>query len=575
MNKRILFVGGDSDERDDVEQALGAMARVWDMDFAPNAAKALELMSKDPFEAVVTGLRLPDVSGADLLNKVGELHPRTLRFIRGSFADQSLIMACVWGIHHFIPEPCSGPELVTILSRGLGVTDWLSNEALKGLLSRLSHFPPLPTLYSEVMKQLESPSASVEAIAGIVGKDLAMTAKLLQMVNSAFFGFQQKITSVHDAITILGMETVKAIVLSIHAFSHYEKTQLGRFSIERLWSHSIAVATEAKRITRAQTGDQAMADEAFTAGLLHDIGKLALAANFSEKFDQVHEHAQAEKVTLPEAEKKLLGATHCEAGAYLLGVWGMPISLIESALFHHQPGTCRHNAFSPLTAVHIANVLSHDQRPDTSGGSSAALDTAYIEALGLDSRMEAWREGAAGTAVKPRPSRAPSTENSPDSFVPPSSPKIEAPRLSLAGERSSGRSGLTKILVPALAVGAVAAGGYLGWMTITKLDSTIAEAKARHGGIPSASPLHSAPAKSGKLGSPSETASHRGSPGPMSMFPDLRLQDVSCDWVNSSATINGRSLHIGDQIDGVVVVEVTPTSVSLRFNEEIRTIHLP
>jgi HD-like signal output (HDOD) protein/ActR/RegA family two-component response regulator len=580
MNKRILFVGSDADEREDVERSLGPMTRIWDMVFARHAAQALELMGQSQYDAVVTDMRLPDLSGAELLNKVADMQPRALRFIRASFADQSLIMACVWGTHHFIPKPCEGQEVVTTLNRGLALNSWLSNDALKGLLSQMGLVPCLPSLYFEVMKQLESPSASVESIAAVVGKDLAMTAKLLQMVNSAFFGLQQKVTSVHDAITILGMETVKSIVLSIHAFSHYEKSRLGQFSIDQLWSHSVSVAREAKRITHAQTHDQLMADESFSAGLLHDIGKLALAANFPEKYTDALEYARSKKVALLEAEQKLLGATHCEAGAYLLGLWGMPISLIEAALFHHRPAQCSYNAFTPLTAVHVADVLDHEQHLETDGVLPPTLDTAYFETLGLVHSVDAWRGDVFEAKQPEKQTPASDDPKNPKSQRPSAPPpdrlqpsKTDVSRLSFRDEAKEPAARRSKVLVPAMAMAAVAAAGFAAWMTIGKRPTQSLEAEARSNvskaiQAPSDAGTHQ-PIASGHSDAFAEPMV------PEDTFPAIHLEAVNNDWIDASALINGNVFYPGDHVDGAQLVEVTPGGVTLRFNGETRTFNLP
>ena len=595
MNKRILFVEGERDEREEMERSLDSLTRVWDMAFARNGAEALEMMKKTAFDAVVTDIRLRDLSGTDLLNKVGELHPRSLRFIRASFADRSLIMACVWGTHHFIPKPCDGPELVITLRRGLALTDWLSSDNLKGLLSQMGIFPCLPSLYFEVMRRLDSPSVAVESIAAVVGKDLAMTAKLLQMVNSAFFGFQQKITSVHDAITILGMETVKSIILSIHVFSHYENSEHGRFSIDRLWSHSVAVATAAKRITLAQTRDEQMADEAFTAGLLHDIGKMALAANFPEKYNEVMERARSEQVTLPEAEQKLLGTTHCEAGAYLLGLWGMPIGLIEAALFHHRPSISFYHSFSPLTAVHIANFLDHEQHSGTDGFAPTPLDTAYFETLGLDGRIEKWREGATEPALKsaellPIPKIA-SARKAP---VPVNGrpPRTEAkePRPFFVDEAPARSGQFVRVLVLTLAISAASVLGFVSWLPITKRPQLSIEVNARNPLSMVANPANSQDVRSTSTTEPSaavslaattpklsvgEQAVPVGVPPQSLQFPIIRLDDVTWDWLRPAALIDGKILYVGDCIDGAELIEISPSSVTLRFEGETQTFHLP
>lgn len=577
-NKRLLFVQNGSDEREDLERSLSGMARVWDVAFAGSAAEALEWMARQPVDAIVTDLRLPDQSGTDLLNQIGERHPQTLRFIRASFADQGLIMACVWGTHQFIPKPCDGAELVTHLSRALAITNWLADDGLKARLSQMGNFPSLPSLYFEVMKQLESPAASVEAIAEVVGRDLALTAKLLQLVNSAFFGFAQRITSVRDALTILGLETVKSIVLGLHAFSHYDTGRLGRFSVDRLWSHSVAVATAAKRITLAHTHNRQMADEAFTAGLLHDIGKLALAANFPDGYSELMRRVAEQQLNLPDLERQHLGATHGEAGGYLLGLWGMPVSLIETAVHHHRPGECAYTEFAPLTAVHLANVIDREQHPDPHEGIPPALDVQYFEALGLADRMDAWRSGdftppanvpIPATTKEHSRAKAPSDRVSPDVLRP----------VTLGGVEAEPGRRMSPVLVPVLAVSGLIVAVVVWWLVLERSQRP-AQAHART--VPRAEFVapdgaHS-PTEATNDGDPARAASSDAIRSTLPLFaaePSVHLGEILFDWVDPAAVINGRLVRLGDTVEGAEVIDITPEIVTLRRDGQSLVLGLP
>ncbi|HXG49145.1 MAG TPA: response regulator [Methylomirabilota bacterium] len=576
-NKRLLFVQSGSDEREDLERSLGSMARVWDVAFAGSAAEALEWMARQPADAIVTDLRLPDQSGADLLNQIGERYPQTLRFIRASFADRGLILACVWGTHQFIPKPCDGAELVTRLSRAMAITNWLADDGLKARLSRMGNLPSLPSLYFEVMKLLESPAASVEALAEVVSRDLALTAKLLQLVNSAFFGFAQRITSVRDALTILGLETVKSIVLGVHAFSHYETAKLGQFSVDRLWGHSVAVATAAKRITLAHTHDEQMADEAFTAGLLHDIGKLALAANFPEDYGELMRRVAEQPLHLPDLEREHLGATHGEAGGYLLGLWGMPVSMIETAVHHHRPGECAHSEFAPLTAVHLANVIDREQHPDPNEGVPPALDVQYFDALGLADRMDAWRSGdftpLGNVAISARPEHSPSKDAARHLNPGPSHPVARRGVEAKPGRRVS------SVVASALAI-CVLVVAVVVWWSVLEQRRRPPEVHART--LPMGALVR--PAGSGAPTGPSEEGDPAwvASPGAIAstlpvfaVEPSVQVGEILFDWLDPAAIINGQLVRLGEVVGGAEVVDITPDVVTVRMAGRSLVLRLP
>ena len=298
------------------------MNDIWSLAFAGSGAEALEVMAREPFDAIVSDMRMPGMSGVELLNEVGKLYPETLRFILSAFADRDLIMTCVWGTHQFIAKPFDPATLVSTVQRALALGVWLSNHELKELVSQMGNFPSLPATYLEVLKQLESPEASVQNISDVIARDLAVTAKLLQMVNSAFFGLPQKLTNPFDAVSILGINTVKSLVLCIQVFTHFDKLKRSKFSMDTLWAHSMRVANSAKRIALAETKDQQMADEAFTAGLMHDIGKLVLASNLPERYNDVLESTRNNKLPLWQVEKESFGASHADIRGLLVGALG-------------------------------------------------------------------------------------------------------------------------------------------------------------------------------------------------------------------------------------------------------------
>ena len=250
----------------------------------------------------------------------------------------------------------------------------------------------------------------------MIAQDPGMTAKMLQLVNSAFFGMRQKLTDPTEAVMQLGLETVKSLVLGLHVFSQLETAKSADFSAEKLWHHSLATATTARRIAqlhrfRLHSGEQELAngatapqfaplecggkgtvEESFTAGLLHDIGRLVLVANLPEQYLEACDRAKAEGMTLVEAERAVFGASHAEVGGYLLGLWGLPISLVEAAVFHHYPGKCQVKAFTPLTAVHVANVLVQEDAATGNSFPPPEMDRDYLTEIGAWNRIPGWRE---------------------------------------------------------------------------------------------------------------------------------------------------------------------------------------
>jgi len=388
MKKRILFVDDEPMVLEALRRVLRPLSAEWDMAFVDSGQKALELMERLPFDVIIAEMRMPRMNGAKLLTEVWKRFPNTVRLILSGHADAKLILECVGTAHQCLSKPCQAQDLKAAISRASGLGQSLQDENLRHLVSRLDRVPSIPSLYAEIVEKLRDPEVSAAEIGEILLKDLAMTAKILKLVNSAFFGLGREISNPADAVTYLGMDTIKCLVLSIHAFSQFNNAKLGAFSIDSLWEHSQRTAGVAKEIAKLEDSGPKVMDESFVAGLLHDIGKLILAAHFSHDYDQVIAAAGGGTPALLDAEQKAFGANHAELGGYLLGLWGLPVPVVEAIALHHHPAKSPSLEFGPLTAVHAANGLVNAEK---NPGGLAEVDMDYLNALGLGDRLEFWR----------------------------------------------------------------------------------------------------------------------------------------------------------------------------------------
>jgi len=178
----------------------------------------------------------------------------------------------------------------------------------------------------------------------------------------------------------------------VHVFTSFNQTNLEYLDIEKLWKHSTITSILAKEIARSQKTAPEIIDDTFMAGLLHDIGILVLMANLPDEYSEVIETATNNSITLIEAEERVLNATHAEIGGYLLGLWGLPDSIVEAVYYHHNPNMCLQREFSPLTAVHVANELESHKSVLKTVNTVTQLDMKYIEALGLSDRISTWQD---------------------------------------------------------------------------------------------------------------------------------------------------------------------------------------
>lgn len=393
MPKRLLFVDDEANVRDGLRRSLHGMREEWEMRFVDGAPAALQALEKEPYDAVISDMRMPGMDGADLLDQVKEKYPDVVRMILSGQSSREAVYRSISPAHQFLSKPCDPQELASRLSQAFAMRDLLANQSVKTLISRLRSIPSLPTLYEEVTAALRSENPSFAQVAKIISKDVGMAAKILQLANSAFMGTSGRVSSLVQALTMIGTETVRTLVLSVHVFSQFEGRPQIAAILPALWEHSVGVSSLAQRIAVAENSPKALAEECFTAGLLHDLGKVVLLSELPREYQQIFENkATAGK----DVERERLGCTHAEVGAYLMSIWGLPFPLVHAVAFHHRPSETADTRFSSLTAVHAADAIA-SEKDASPVNHDAELDRAYLARLGLSEKEDMWR-GLLGAA---------------------------------------------------------------------------------------------------------------------------------------------------------------------------------
>jgi HD-like signal output (HDOD) protein len=606
MKKRVCFAGFLDEQLEmlrSVESMTGA-AGTWECYFMASAEQVLEGMTQAPFDVLVANMRLPGTNGAALLQQVGQMHPKTLRFILGDVADQELIMNCIGGTHQFIAGPCKPPALLSVIQRSLALDAWLSTDALRKIATQLRRLPSLPSTYFEVLKQVESPNATVQNIGEVISRDPAVTARLLQVVNSAAFALHEKVTDPVDAVSLLGVEMVKSLVLCLQVFSQNDDARRAGLSLDQLWDHSASVAKTAREIMLLQTRDARYANDAFTAGLLHDVGRIVIASNLPDQYASVVAKARETHRLMHEEEVSQLGVSHAQVGAYLLGVWGMPAPLVEAVALHHVPTQAFTREFSLLTAVHVADVLVHEMEPRLDGLASPQLDMLHLKTLNLEDKLEVWRKAITGVGTErvsghdSEPETRQALEERETSIIRPGAP-------ARVGQRRRA-SWLPWLLVPAAAAAAVV-GGMLWFngsapntplqvQARTKPEAepapvpasslTAAPITAPAATLPQKAALTDATAPSNTVSPPAMPLSlaHEDAAKPListnpapvvaparTPLDSVKIQAVFYRTEHPVAMINGRTVSQGDRFDGMQVVAIDRTRVTLSAGGVVRT----
>ena len=186
MPKRIIFVDDDPMVLSGLERSLYSMRPEWEMAFVTGGEEALRSMANQPFDVMVTDMRMPAMSGAQLLEEVKQRYPRCLRFVLSGQADKETILKSINPAHQFLSKPCKTDELKRRLGCAFAVRGLIQNPELRGLVSKLESLPSLPTLYVKLTNEINKSNPSMAMVGRLVSEDMAMTAKMLQLVNSPF-----------------------------------------------------------------------------------------------------------------------------------------------------------------------------------------------------------------------------------------------------------------------------------------------------------------------------------------------------------------------------------------------------
>lgn len=389
MKKSILFVDDEPNLIQGLKRMLRNMRNEWEMFFVEGGEEALTLLSENQIDVIVTDIRMPGMDGATLLGKVIKQYPHMIRIILSGHSDREMILRSTKFTHQFLAKPCDAETLKNTIERACRLRDILKNESLLKIVAGLKKLPSSLSLYNKIIEEVQSPNVSLKKIGNIIATDVSMTARVLQLVNSAFFGLPQKIVNPQHAVALLGLDLLKALVLNIELFSAFDKEQdFNNLFLEKLWKHSMRVGDLAKRITWSESTNKGILEEAFIGGMLHDIGKLLLL-EIPDCHEKIKEIVLKNNYSDLEAEYQLLGTSHAEVGAYLLGLWGIPDNIIEAVAFHHRPSDLLENKFTSLTAIHIANALLN---VDCCSGNinSQNIDFEYLTALNQTDRLTEW-----------------------------------------------------------------------------------------------------------------------------------------------------------------------------------------
>jgi len=375
---RVLFVDDETSVLDGLRRAMYSMRGVWDMTFCASAIEALQTMSHSVPDVVISDMRMPGMNGAELLGEVKRLYPQVVRFILSGYAESQSVMRVAGTAHQYLSKPCDSGVLKLAISRTVALREMLGSDVLLQRIGDVDSLPSLPQVYQEIVACLQGPDPTIADVSRIISQDVVMTTMVLKLANSAFFGAKQTFKTADRAVSFLGINTISALVLAHSIFNDSKVVETAGLSIPLLWMHSVQTATNARRLARHEGWSAEQAEEAFLAGMLHDVGRLVLATR---------------EATEP-AGAASWDEAHAKVGAYLLGLWGFSDIVVEAIAFHHVPSRAA-GGFGLAGLLHVADRLAHQNGDEADAVHQTGFETGYLESLGLAERIDQWQAASA------------------------------------------------------------------------------------------------------------------------------------------------------------------------------------
>jgi HD-like signal output (HDOD) protein len=384
--KRILFIDDEPALLDSLTRVMRPLKNEWEID-VQKPSEALERLKHERYDVIVTDLRLPVLNGMPVVSQVMERQPDSIRVaFRPSEPANQQTQSLLGANQHVIARSADLENLRETVERISRMRDRLHDDNMRALISEIDGLPAVPAVCQELNRTLAQDDFSMRDVASVVEKDPALCAKILQLVNSPFFGLNRKLTQLHDAVSFLGTSMLKNLVASVTLWRTLEGIRPSAIAqLQRVHARCQRVGGLARRM---MAKERARAEEAFVSGLLHDIGVTMLIAYLPERYDRISAEMLNTGLSFYEVERSLYSLDHAEIGAHLLDAWGLPFQVLEAVAFHSSAPNLRHTRLEPADAVYIAQALL-DAR-DRSLELDECIDETYLEQLGVAGQFAEW-----------------------------------------------------------------------------------------------------------------------------------------------------------------------------------------
>ncbi len=382
--KNLLFIDDDADILNGLRRTLRARHNVWHQQYANSGETACTLLNSTRFDVIVSDMRMPGMDGRQFMKIARQQQPHAIRLMLSGYADDAALFESAGLVHQFIAKPCDPGDVITAIDRALGLRDQINAYQKELSVIAIDRLPIIPEVYRKLTSYLESPDACIAGVAPIVASDPALYADILKMSNSAFFGARQPIATIERACNFLGIDRLRGLALR-SAFVTAHPTIFAADGPLAGWvEHSLGVAQLVRSLAVVHGFSQATIDQAFVAGMVHDVGLIVLAmAPWPDG-----------GVPAPSILANL--QTHGMLGAYLLGLWGFPDSIVGAVAWHHDPASLVEGAFGLPQVLYLADCFADDFAVNLAAESRGAPEGDRIDAVfkGRDDFAERWAQSA-------------------------------------------------------------------------------------------------------------------------------------------------------------------------------------
>ena len=391
MKKNILLVDEDALVLKALKRSLRRFKDQCNVYYAQSAKGALAQLDQDGIDVLITEVRLIDSDSELFLRSFLKRHPSAARIVLTGYTSSDAIFKFAGLAHQLLAKPWSDQTLIETIERADLISRMLADDGMKQTLNLIESFPTIPSVYLELTEKLKNNEASMEEIGAIIIRDPSLTIKLLQIVNSPYYGLPIPVTDPQKAVNLLGLDIVKGFVLSSGIFKQYEQSSIVCLQIDTLWQHSLKAANIVRQIAKRERLAKEIEEASFVASLLHDVGKIIIASNFPNEHREICSRTASGGLPFWHAEQLVLGVSHAEIGAYLLGLWGLPLTIIKAVQEHHRPNMDEHTQIDQTVLVHVANAIEKASGPP-SRNPIEDLNADVIARLNLGGSIAQWQQ---------------------------------------------------------------------------------------------------------------------------------------------------------------------------------------